>query len=74
MTLEEYKSKKNKKNNKSNKKYLSNLLTRTLITIILIFGVLIMVNFDKDFKEKIDKYLLFVAYLTIGYDSCEVCM
>lgn len=62
MTLEEYKSKKNKKNNKSNKKYLSNLLTRTLITIILIFGVLIMVNFDKDFKEKIDKYLFQTNY------------
>lgn len=62
MTLEEYKNNKNKKNNKSNKKYLNNLLTRTLITIILIFGVLIMVNFDKDFKDKLDKYLFKTNY------------
>lgn len=54
MTLEEYK---NSKKQKNNKKYISNLLTRTLITIILVFGVLIIVNFDKDFKPKLEKYL-----------------
>ena len=57
MTLEEYKNKRNKKNNKDSKKYVSNLVTRTLLTVILVFGVLIMVNFDKDLKSKIEKYL-----------------
>lgn len=57
MTLEEYKNKRNKKNNKDSKKYVSNLITRTLLTVILVFGVLIMVNFDKDLKSKIEKYL-----------------
>lgn len=53
MTLEEYKNNKNKKD----KNYLGNLLTRSLLTVILVFGVLIMVNFDKDLKGKIEKYL-----------------
>lgn len=62
MTLEEYKNKNNKKNNKNSKKYVTNLLTRSLITIILVFGVLIMVNFDKDFKSDLEKYLFKTNY------------
>ena len=62
VTLEEYKNKNNKKNNKNSKKYVTNLLTRSLITIILVFGVLIMVNFDKDFKSDLEKYLFKTNY------------
>lgn len=52
MTLDDYKRKSQKK-----KRYLSNLLTRILITIILIFGILIIINTNPEVKKKIDKYV-----------------
>ncbi len=56
MTLEEYEKEKVGQTIR-NKGYLKNLLSRTLLTVILILSVLIVSNFSASAKEGIVKYL-----------------